>query len=237
MSRCKRQRLENGGLNLSLVYLPLPGRAEPIRIALELEGLPYNYEVMMCSDFLRQQETLPFGQLPILRVKEDGVTTVIAQSNSILRLVGRLGGGKGGTYPIDPLEAAKVDEVMDAVQDIYALIAPTLKERDHERKLAMRQALVQTSLPKWLGYLERKLKINGTGYFVGNKLTAADLMCNQLINWLTAGVLEGIPANIVDTYMYLRDVPSRVNLHEKVIAYHKARREEAAEATRTVISI
>jgi Glutathione S-transferase, C-terminal domain len=65
---------------------------------------------------------------------------------------------------------------MDAVQDVYSLIAPTNREKDLSRKLEMRQALACTSLPRWLGYLERKLQANGTGFFVGSTVSVTTCM-------------------------------------------------------------
>jgi Glutathione S-transferase, C-terminal domain len=63
---------------------------------------------------------------------------------------------------------------MDAVQDVYALIAPTNREPSHERKLAMRRALAAGPLPRWLGYFEAKLATNGTGYFVGDQVCVCE---------------------------------------------------------------
>jgi Glutathione S-transferase, C-terminal domain len=66
---------------------------------------------------------------------------------------------------------ACAQQIMDAVQDVYSLIAPTNREKDLSRKLEMRQAMACTSLPRWLGYLERKLQANGTGFFVGSTVS------------------------------------------------------------------
>jgi glutathione S-transferase len=53
---------------------------------------------------------MPFKAMPILEV--DG--QVIAQSNTINRYVGKL----TGLYPKDDWQAALVDELMDAIEDI-----------------------------------------------------------------------------------------------------------------------
>jgi glutathione S-transferase len=55
------------------------------------------------------REDYPFGQLPVLEVTEGDKTVVLAQSNSIMRYIGRL--GQHGIYPADPLAACQCDEV------------------------------------------------------------------------------------------------------------------------------
>ncbi len=54
---------------------------------------------------------MPFGQLPVLEV--DGV--VVAQSNSICRLVAK----RAGLYGESDLEQAAVDMVIDFVADLW----------------------------------------------------------------------------------------------------------------------
>ena len=58
----------------------------------------------------KAREELPFGSLPVLDVITSGGTVSAAQSNAILRFVGR----RAGLYPVDdPLRALKVDEALD----------------------------------------------------------------------------------------------------------------------------
>jgi glutathione S-transferase len=55
-----------------------------------------------------------------------------------------------------------------------------------------------------MGCLNQQLLDNGsTGYLVGNNLTVADLKLFWLIDWLTMGVLDGIPTSLIDGYEQL----------------------------------
>lgn len=72
---------------------------------------------------------LPYGKLPVLEV--DG--TVIPQSTSQLRYVGKI----GGLYPTDPLEAALADAAVGATMDIFIPMAAAFNEKDDERKVRL----------------------------------------------------------------------------------------------------
>ncbi len=122
----------------------------------------------------------------------------VAQSNAILRFAGRL----SGLYPVDdPLQALKVDEALDVGEDINGLISPSLHEQNVDRKMAMRKKLADETLPFWLACFERLLVANGsTGFIVGSSLTVADLKLYWIIDWLTSGILDGIPTSLIDGY-------------------------------------
>merc|ERR1712130_491994 len=115
-----------------------------------------------------------FGALPVLEL-EDG--SHITQSTAILRWVGK----QGGLYPQDDLLAAlQVDEVMDAIEDIYNAVGPTMRIQDQEEQLAQR---------------------NGdNGHFVGSSTTVADLKAASVLDWLTSGMLGGIPSSVVEAH-------------------------------------
>ena len=52
--------------------------------------------------------------------------------------------------------------------------------------------------------LEKLMAANGsTGFYVGSKMTIADLAMYRLLGWLKCGVLDGIPTDIVDAYPLL----------------------------------
>src|SRR5215813_12708354 len=105
-------------LTLRLRYFPFPGRGGAIRDALRIGGIAFE-DVHVPPDRFRELKAageLPFGSLPVLDVEMPGRTVSAAQSNAILRFVGR----RGGLYPIDdPLRALKVDEAMDLAEDLY----------------------------------------------------------------------------------------------------------------------
>ncbi|CAN0494639.1 unnamed protein product [Scytosiphon promiscuus] len=57
--------------------------------------------------------------------------TKYTQSTALLRYAGKL----GGTYPEDPLEALKVDEIVMMVEDVFIPIFNTVGMTDEAKKV------------------------------------------------------------------------------------------------------
>lgn len=189
--------------SLRLRYFPFPGRAEAIRDTLRIGHVDFIDEHLTFEQFqaCRTANEFPFGGLPVLVVETADGEQCIAQSNAILRFAGRI----TGLYPKDdPLQALKVDEALDMGEDINCQISPSLHEQDEDRKMAMRKVLAEETLPFWLACFERLLVANGsTGFLVGNSLTIADLKLYWILDWLTMGILDGIPASLADNYEHV----------------------------------
>ena len=190
----------NSITSLRLRYFPFPGRAEAIRDTLRIGHVPFVDEHLTYEQFhdCRTAGEFPFGGLPVLIIETGEGTQCVAQSNAILRFAGRM----SGLYPVDDLlQALKVDEALDVGEDINCIMEPSLHEQDTQRKMAMRKALAEETLPYWTGCLERSLTVNGnTGFIVGNNLTVADLKLYWIFDWLTTGILDGIPTSLVDGF-------------------------------------
>jgi len=202
---------------LVLTYFDFDGsRGETARIALHLAGIPFEDRRIAQKDWPAERDRMPFQQLPVLEV--DG--RQIAQSNTINRYVGRL----AGLYPEDALQAARVDEVMDAVEDISTKIGQTMRIDDAAAKKAAREALVAGPLPRYLQQVEARLKAGGGEWFVENRLTVADLKCYYWVRWLKSGALDHIPADVVDKHApLLAKHFERVKGQPKIAAYYAAR--------------
>ncbi len=186
--------------SLRLRYFPFPGRAGAIRDALNIGKVAFEDDFVPPEQFRERRASgeFPFGGLPVLDVETTAEKCCSAQSNAILRFAGRL----AGLYPVDDLiQALKVDEAMDVGEDINQLIGPSLHENDVQKKMAMRKELAEKTLPEWATYLERLLISNdSTGFIVGNALTVADLKLYWIVDWLTSGILDGIPTDLFDAY-------------------------------------
>jgi glutathione S-transferase len=202
---------------LVLTYFDFDGsRGETARIAMHLAGIPFEDRRIPTKDWPAQRDGMPFQQLPVLEV--DGMQ--IAQSNTINRYVGRL----ASLYPKDELQAARVDEVMDAVEDISSKVGQTMRLEDADAKRAAREALVAGPLPRYLQQIEARLKAGGGEWFAENRLTVADLKCYYWVRWLKSGALDHIPADIVDRHApLLAKHFERVKAQPKIAAYYAAR--------------
>lgn len=186
-------------MKLELFYFNFPfWRAEVSRLALHLGGIPFVSQHPDREMFraMKASGELSFGQLPILKV--DG--KVIAQTGAIARFCGKL----SGHYPSDPFLAAKVDEVIDAATDVSVMISPTMRIRDADEKRAAREQLANEKLPQWLGYFDQILSLQESGYFVGGSLTIADIAIWRLMGWISGGILDGIPKDILDPFTHLK---------------------------------
>lgn len=203
--------------SLRLRYFPFPGRAGPIRDALNIGRVEFEDEHIPPEEFGQRRAAgeFPFGGLPVLDVETTQGTVCSAQSNAILRFAGRL----AGLYPVNnPVQALKVDEVLDFGEDINHLLEPSLREQDETKRMAMRKELAEQGLPFWLGCFERLLESNGnTGFIVGDRLSIADLKLYWVMTWLTSGMLDGIPPTLLDGY------PSLMAWRKKVAAARDSR--------------
>ena len=201
---------------LVLTYFDFDGsRGEVARLALNIAGIAFEDRRIPRKDWAAQRDQYPFQALPVLEV--DG--RVIAQSNTINRYVGKL----AGLYPKDDLQAALVDEVMAAIEDVTAKIGATFA-LEGEAKQKAREALAAGALARYLQQLEARLKAGGGEWFVENRLTVADLKCYLFARWLKSGALDHIPTDIVDKQApLLAKHLERMKNHPKIAAYYAAR--------------
>lgn len=180
-------------MDIRITYWKFPfWRAEVSRLALHLSGVPFTNVYPNRDSWARMkaEQALPYDQLPILEV--DG--TVIAQTGAIARFCGKL----AGMYPDNPLPAAQVDELIDTCSDITGCLSATMRIRDTEERLEARRQLADTDLAQWLSRLNRRVQGFGDGpWLVGTRMTIADLAVWRLCDWLSSGILDGIPQDIL----------------------------------------
>jgi len=201
---------------LVLTYFDYDGsRGEVARLALHLAGVAFEDRRVTWKEWPKLRDKMPFLGMPVLEV--DG--QVITQSNTINRYVGKL----TGLYPKDDLQAALVDEVMAAIEDITVEIEETLTLDARSKKKA-REALAKGPLLRYLQQIEARLKRGGGEWFVEKRLTVADLKCYIWIRALTDGGLDYIPGDFVDKHApLLATHRQRVASQPKIAAYYAAR--------------
>ena len=200
-------------MELRLIYFDFPfWRAEVSRLALHLSGIPFEDIRPSRAEFMAMKNSgeLPYGQLPVLDV--DGVR--IAQSVAIARLCGQV----SGLYPKDDLlDQARVDELLDTCTQLSNILGSSMSIKDTEEKMRARHKLGTKVLPKWLGFIEKRLNANPTSdYFVGDQLSVADLAIWRILGWLTGGILDGIPTNLLEAHPQLKSHYQRIDQLEGV---------------------
>jgi prostaglandin-H2 D-isomerase / glutathione transferase len=175
---------------LQLNYFDIHGgRAEPIRLALHIGGVPFEDKRFGFPAFAEFRKTTPFGQVPTLHV--DGIQ--VTQCDSLLRYAGKL----AGLYPTDPLQALYCDEAMYVVEEATVKLGPTFRLSGEEQKTA-RLALVNGSMPVYLGWLEQRLSAQGGEFFADKRLTVADLKVFVDVRGLNSGRLDHVPTDMVE---------------------------------------
>ena len=211
-------------MKIRLIYFNIPfWRAEVSRIALYIGDIPFEDVRIKGDDFsyikengkMKDGTIIPFRQLPVLEV--DG--HIIAQTAAIARFCGKL----SGLYPIDnSILAGQVDQVIDTATDINLLLRPSMKEEDPIKKLHLRKELSNGDMPKYLNYLEQILMKNKSDqWFVGGKMTIADIAIWRLTGWLTSGIIDGLSKDLLKNSPLLTKLCDDVSNNSKVIKWVK----------------
>ena len=204
-------------MSLKVYYSSTPfWRAEVLRVSLYVSNTPFENIIISREEFINMIKTgflpngkrVPFHQLPVIEV--DG--EIIGQTGAIARYCGKV----SNLYSYDNINAAKIDQVIDAATDITNLVSPTIREKDEQKKLEDRLLLKNKLLPRWFKYLENILSEDTSEWFVENKMTIADIAMWRLLGWLTSGIIDGIPPSIVDNYPKLKNIHYKVHHHPKV---------------------
>lgn len=170
-------------MRYELYYWPMiPGRGEVCRLVLEEGGADY-------VDVARLPKSKGGGIQAITRILKAGHAfappvlragdITIAQSALICRFAGeRLGlapaseAEKLATFQLQ----LTIADLIDEVHEVHHPIASGLYYEDQKDAAAQRaEDFLANRMPKFLGYFERLLRANDSGWLVGDKRSYADL--------------------------------------------------------------
>lgn len=202
--------------SVKLYYFDIKGRAEAIRLALHIGGIQFEDIRLDQNQFTQMKSQLPFGQVPVLEV--DGKR--MSQTMAILGWAGHYAKMNPGSS--DVWREGKVWEIMNALQDCMGCLATSMKETDTNKRKIMREEMCKTELPQCFTNLDRllennKKEMNSNGeWCCGNNMTTADLMLFCLHDWLSSGVLDHIPTDIMNKYTNVNRVVTNVKNNQKV---------------------
>ena len=190
-------------------------RAEVLRVSLHISNIPFEdiritrdeFIAMIKTGLLPNGKRAPFHQLPVIEVGDK----IIGQTGAIARYCGKI----SNLYSNDNINAAKIDQIIDAATDITNIVSPTIREKDEIKKIEDRKVLVNKLLPRWFRYLENLLSEDDSSWFV-EKMSIADIAIWRLLGWLTSGIIDGIPTSVVDDFPKLKNIHHQVHNHPKV---------------------
>jgi len=199
-----------------LTYFDIDGgRGEVTRIALHAAGIEFEDNRISFPEFGEARRNMRFNAVPVLEVDGEAVS----QSDAMSRYVGRL----AGLYPTDPMQALYCDEVMGALEDLTHFTVQTFGLEGDALKEARKQ-LVDGKMTVFLKGVQGLLHRGGGEYFADNQLTVADLRSFVQVRSLSAGLLDHVPADIVQTVAPdLLEHHQRVAADSRVIAYYAGR--------------
>ena len=188
-------------MKLSFIYFDFPfWRAEVGKIALYVGGIDFENRLITREEFQRVKRDgylddgtiIPFHQFPCLIV--DGVP--IAQTGGISRFCGKL----SGMYPNNnDLLAAQIDQFLDFATDITVLVANTGHGENDETKKLKRQELVAGDLAIKLCMLDKNIP-DDSDWILGSSMGLPDIAIWRLMGWLSSGMLDGIPRDILKNF-------------------------------------
>ncbi|CAF3207909.1 unnamed protein product [Rotaria socialis] len=191
-----------------LYYFNSRGRAEVSRLIFAAAGQKYEDIRYNQDEWPSHKTEMPLGQMPVLEFN----SAKLPQSKSIARFLAKQFHLAGR----DNLEQAKVDAVIDTIDDLIPKLISIFFEQDETKKEDLRKKYFDEELPKHFQNLDVLLKEFGNGglFFVGNHLTWADLYFYDL-----SETLLGMNGNCLDIYPRLKQNREEVEKQPKIAEY------------------
>ena len=222
---------QGGGKKLTLEYFNIVGVAERVRLALALNGVPFDDVRVAFADWKERKKTARYGQLPCMTLP-DG--REVYQSDAMLRTAGAA--GDAALYPADPDARLRVDELLGLVGDMkrswYPCIAIALRpteygypqQLDGDMKAtllrALRETWIREKLPVYMGFFADHIEKNGGRFLAGDSLTIADLSAAPDILYFTKGIADYVPKDCLDKFPKIKAYLDAFYAEPRIKAYY-----------------
>lgn len=190
-------------------------RGEECRLAFVLAGVDFTDDRIGRADWPTRKSQMPFARVPVLTIAGKAP---LGESNAILRYIAR----SHELEPKDAWEQALHDAMMEACEDIRGKIGTALRlgTTDEDKKQA-RLELERGVLRDWACAIEAQ--IQGPFAF-GTRPTVVDLKLFMLHQWLTGGIIDHMPASVLDDYPKLVALCSGVGSIPEIKAFRDKHR-------------
>ncbi|XP_059155478.1 glutathione S-transferase 4-like [Physella acuta] len=179
-------------LELKLFYFRNKGRAEVARLLLAAAEQTYEDIRMTDEEWLKFKPSTPYGQIPMLEVNGAKFVQSLAINSFLAREFGFSGKNN--------LENFKIDEIIHLIEDYFAAcVSNIFYPKTDDVRAAERKKLIEETGPRLLGFLEGNLQKSGTGFFVGDRMTLADVAVFDAVTGMLAEFL-----NVTEAYPLLQ---------------------------------
>jgi len=186
-------------------------RGECIRICLFIGGIPFDDIRNVPFESLKSSGKLTFGEMPVMEVDGQVLSTVQAMASYSSKLA--------GMAPSNPWLAAKVDEAINGCQDVTETIGTTFGLPEEEKVAKMQKLIAQDGrLTMQMRGIETILIQNGkNGHVAGQALTVADIAVWSLTGYMSGGFIHGIPRKyIAQTFPNVDYLWAKVDVNPKI---------------------
>jgi len=200
---------------LKLTYFPVRGRAEHIRYIFAQCEIPHQEVFIQREEWPIHKPNMPMGQLPVLDINGKQ----LCQSMAIGRYLAREHGLAGK----NSLEMAFADMLCDGITDIITAGRPFVLAHianDMAKKKEEYEKFRTDSLIPFLTKYAKFLKENGTGWFVGNGLTWADLTVAEYVDRIQTTYGDDLPKKDFPT---LEEHRKKIHEMPSIAKYVKSR--------------
>ncbi|OWF44511.1 glutathione S-transferase P-like [Mizuhopecten yessoensis] len=185
---------------MELIYFPVKGRAEVIRLMLIDNGTSYT-ETSCANDWdSKWKPKMAFGQTPCLK---DGDLTLV-QSNSIIRHLAR----KFSLYGANEAEACRADIINDSVEDLRSAYVNLI----YNNYDAGKEEYIN-KLPAKLQYFEKYIE-GKSPYVLGDHICFADYSLFELLD-----IHLVLAPSCLDKFPALKALHTTVGSRQKVKAH------------------
>jgi len=184
-----------------LTYFNIKALAEPIRFIFAHAGVEYEDNRIERENWPAVKENYPWGQLPVLQVGDK----TLCQSNTIARYLAK----KYNLIGDDDWEAAKMDELADALTDFRGEWRKHFTEQDETKKAELKKNFDENVVPKYLSKFDAQIAANGGQYLVGKRVSWIDLQLAHFLEFFEAqspALLENF-ANLKKLKETVFDIP------------------------------
>ena len=187
-----------------LSYFPIAGRGETTRLLFAIGGIPFEDHRVTGASWGALKANTPWGSMPVLTLP-DGQQ--IAQQRAIARFVAK----HIGLYPAsDFLTAARIDELLDAIEDL-SKINDVGRGKPQPEKEADRLAAVtgpNGNIYQIFAKVEAYIANHGdgAGHAVGSALTLADVHLFAAASNIGSGFFDGVPCTCTDPFPNIQRV-------------------------------